>query len=183
MATSLLSLLHDTFWLVAVEGTIDTERVSILPTTMLVEVLLMDTPVRAIEVSLTVTAQVAVIFPSSVVTEMMAFPSASPVITPFDDTEAMELSLLLQFTFLFVALWGATVAERVSVPPTRRLVDALFIVMPVTEMGETVIEQAAVFFPSAVVTVITAFPTDTAETTPLEDTLAIAGALLLHVTF
>jgi hypothetical protein len=77
------------------------------------------------------------------------------------------------------------VAVKVSVPPTVRLVDALFKVTPVTETEAAVMVtvQVAVLLPSAVVTVMTALPADTAVTKPPDDTEAIPVALLLHDTF
>jgi hypothetical protein len=75
-------------------------------------------------------------------------------------------------------------ANNVSVPPTVRLVDVLFRDTPVTATvaGLTVTEHAAVLLPSAVVTVITAFPVATPITTPFV-TVAIDLLLLSHVTF
>jgi hypothetical protein len=61
----------------------------------------------------TVTAQVAVLLPSAVVTVMVALPSATALIVP-PDTIATVVLLLLHVTFLFVALEGATVAVNVS---------------------------------------------------------------------
>jgi hypothetical protein len=65
------------------------------------------------------------------------------------------------------------------------VVDDLFRDTPVTATlaaaGVTVTEHVAVLLPSTVVTVITVLPADTAVTVPL-DTVATAGALLLHVT-
>jgi len=54
---------------------------------------------------LTVTVQVAVLFPSAVVAVIVAVPVALAVIKPLL-TEATFVSLLLQFTVLLVALLG-----------------------------------------------------------------------------
>jgi hypothetical protein len=131
---------------------------------------------------LTVTVQVAVLPPSAVLTVIVALPAATALTTPLDDTVATEVALLLHVTALFVALEGETVAIKISVPPTVRLVDALFKVTLVTETGETVMEHAAVLLLSTVVTVITALPTATPTTTPFV-TVAMLELLLDHITF
>jgi hypothetical protein len=66
----------------------------------------------------TVTAQVAVLPPSCVVTVIVAVPAATPVTRPLFDTVAMLLLPLVHVTLLFVALSGFTVAVSPSVPPT-----------------------------------------------------------------
>jgi hypothetical protein len=154
----------------------------------LVVVLLRDTPVTPTVVALTVTVQVAVLLPSEVVTVIVAFPAATADTTPLDDTVATAGALLLHDTFLFVALEGKTVAERFSEPPTRSVVDVLFRDTPVTATLPlpplvTVMEQVAVLLPSAVVTVMVALPIAKPLTKPFDDTDAIEGELLLHVTF
>jgi hypothetical protein len=150
VAIEVALLLHDTFWLVALEGAMVAVNVSALPTVRLVDDLFKVTPVTGTEAAVTVTAQVAVLFPSAVVTVMVALPAAKAVTKPFDDTVATEVELLLHDTFLFVALEGAMVAVNVSVLPTVRLVDDLFKVTPVTgtEAAVTVTVQVAVLFPS-----------------------------------
>jgi hypothetical protein len=70
--------------------------------------------------AVTVTAQVAVLAPSTVVTVMVAEPAATAVTTPVELTVATLVLLLLQVTFLLVALAGDTVAVRVAVCPTVR---------------------------------------------------------------
>jgi hypothetical protein len=182
VATELALLLHVTFWLVALAGAILAIKVSVLPTLRLRDVLFKVTPVTVTADALTVTAQVAVLLPSTVLTVIVAVPAAMPVTKPFV-TVAIVGALLLHVTALFVALAGATVAVKVSVPPTIMLVDVLFKVTPVTETGAlTVTAQVAVKPPSAVVTVMLALPVDTPVTKPLDETVATAGALLLHVT-
>jgi hypothetical protein len=101
-------------------------KISKLPTVRLVDVLFNVTPVTAIEVLLTVTEQSAVFLPSSVVTVMTALPTDTPVTRPLDETVAMVGTLLLHVTLWFVAEAGSTLANKVSVPPTVRLVDVLF---------------------------------------------------------
>jgi hypothetical protein len=176
-------LLHDTFWLVALEGVIVAVNDSVLPMTRLVDVLFKETPVTATALALTVTAQVADLLPSAEVTVMVALPTDTAVTKPFDETVATEVALLLHDAFLFVALKGAMVAVNVSVPPTVRLVEVLLRDTPVTVTALTLTAQVAALLPSAVVTVIVALPAATAVTKPLDDTVAMAGALLLHDTF
>ena len=73
----------------------------------------------------TVTATVAVLLPSAVVTVMVAVPFATAVITPLLLTVAIFALLELQVTFLFVAVAGATVAAAVlvDVPPIIKLTE------------------------------------------------------------
>jgi len=102
-------------------------------------------------------------------------------------------SSLLQFTFLFVALVGVTVAVRVSVPSTTRLVVDLFKDTPVTGTLRlsTVTLQVAIFLLITVVTMTVAVPTFLPVTTPSADTLAtsyvtgdgdVFPSLLIHST-
>jgi hypothetical protein len=109
-------LLNVTALLVALSGVTMDINCSVPPTGMLKDGILNDTPVT--DTALTVTAQVAVLLPSAVVTVMVAFPTAMPVTNPLDDTVAMELVLLLHVTFWLVALAGAILAVKVSVLPT-----------------------------------------------------------------
>jgi hypothetical protein len=183
VAIAVLLLLHVTFLFVALAGATVAVSVSVLPTVMLVVVLFKVMPVTGTLAAVTVTVQVAVLLPSAVVTVMVALPADTAVTTPLNDTIATALLLLLHDTFLLVAFAGLTVAINVSVPPTVKLKEVLLKVTLVTETGVTVTAQTAVLFPSAVVTVMFALPTATAVTTPLDDTVATAGALLLHDTF
>ncbi len=70
--------------------------------------------------TITVTTQVAVLPPSSVVTVMSAVPAATAVTKPASSTVAMSLSLLVHDTFLLVASVGAKVAVNGSVSPMVR---------------------------------------------------------------
>jgi len=134
--------------------------------------------------AVTVTAQVAVLPPSTVVTVMVAEPAATAVTTPVELTVATLVLLLLQVTFLLVALAGDTVAVRVAVCPTVRLNVVGDTVTPVTgTVSVTVMAQVAVLAPSTVVTVMVAEPVSTAVTTPVELTVATLVLLLLQVTF
>jgi hypothetical protein len=123
--------------------------------------------VTATGAAVTVTVQVAVLPPSSVLTIIAALPAATALTVP-PDTVATAVLLLLHVTFLFVALAGATVAVNVSELPTVIVVEVLFRVTPVTAtLGATTLTvQFAVLLPSAVVTVITALPADRADTNP-----------------
>jgi hypothetical protein len=134
---------------------------------------------------LTVTEQVAVLSLSSVFTVMVALPVDTALTTPFADTVATEILLLLHVIALLVASAGWTVAVNVSEAPTSRESVFLFRDTPVTGIVVlplvTVTAQVAVLLPSCVVTVIVALPADTAVTTPFV-TVATEEALLLHVT-
>ena len=90
------------------------------------------TPVTLIVLEVTVTEQVAVLEPSTVVTVIVAEPAFTAVTLPLLSTEAVEASEDFQLTVLLVALEGATVAVRVSEPPSTRLRLVLLRVTPVT---------------------------------------------------
>ena len=66
----------------------------------------------------TVTSQDAVLFPSSVVTVILAVPVVTAVTSPFSSTVAASGLDDSQVTFLFVAFSGATVAVNCRVSPT-----------------------------------------------------------------
>ena len=132
--------------------------------------------------TVTVTAQVAVLLPSAVVTVIVAVPDATAVTFPAVETVATLVLLLLQVTFLFVALLGETVAVSVSVAFGANVSVVLFRLTPVTGTV-TVTAQVAVLLPSAVVTVIVAVPDATAVTFPAVETVATLVLLLLQVTF
>ena len=131
VATFVFVLLHVTFLFVALLGVTVAVRVSLFPTSIVVDVLFRFTPVTATIGVFTVTVQLAVLLPSAVFTVIVAVPAAFPVTTPFD-TSATFVFVLLHVTFLFVALLGVTVAVSVSLFPTSIVVDALFKLTPVT---------------------------------------------------
>jgi hypothetical protein len=172
--------------LVALAGEIVAVKVSVPPIIIVVDVLFRETPDTATEPPLleTVTVQIAVLLPSEVVTVMVELPTEIAVTVPVDDTVATAGTLLLHVTFWLVALEGEMLANNVSVPPTVRLVDDLFKVTLVTGItaAVTVTEQAAVFLPSSVVTVMAALPVDTPITMPFV-TVATELLLVFHVTF
>ena len=179
VATLVALLLQVTFLFVALDGVMVAVNVSVAPTNRLVEVLLRLTPVTG---TVTVTAQVAVLLPSAVVTVIVAVPDATAVTFPEVETVATLVLLLLQVTFLFVALLGATVAVSVSVAFGANVSVVLFRLTPVTGTV-TVTEHVAVLLPSAVVTVIVAVPAAMAVTKPDVETVATDVLLLFQVTF
>ena len=66
----------------------------------------------------TVTEQVAVLFPSTVLTVIVAVPTLTAVTTPELDTVATDVLFDDHVTDLFVAYEGVTVAVRVLVSPS-----------------------------------------------------------------
>ena len=65
----------------------------------------------------TLTTQIAILLPSTVVTVIFAVPEETEVTTPVELTVATPGSEELQVTFLLVALAGTTVATTVPVDP------------------------------------------------------------------
>ena len=121
--------------------------------------------------ALTVTEQVAVLFPSTVLTVIVAVPALTAVTTPELDTVATDVLFDDHVTDLFDAFEGETVAVRVYVDPSVKVKDDLSKDTPVTGTT-TVTAQVAVFAPSLVITVIVADPAAFAVTRPEEDTVA-----------
>jgi hypothetical protein len=80
----------------------------------------------------TVTVQVAVLPPSSVVALIVAVPEEMPLTMPFGNTVVTAGLLVFHATFLFVALEGVMAAVSVSVSPALRLKIVLFKLTPVT---------------------------------------------------
>ena len=105
------------------------------PISSVSEFLFKETPVTEIVLLLTVTEHVAVLFPSEVLTVIVALPAFLAVIVPFETVATLVL-LDVQVTFLLVALLGLTVAVNVSVPPTTKVVEFLFKETPVTLIVE-----------------------------------------------
>ena len=181
VATAGLLLLHIRLRLVALAGVMLAASDAVSPATMVKAGGFSVTPVTVMGV--TVTTQLAVCEPSCVVAVIIAVPTAWAVTTPCEFTEAMAVAVLCHVTLRLEALAGNTVATRVSRPPTVIEVALVLRVTPVTDMaGVTVTTQVAVRAPSCVVTVMVAVPCDTAVTTPLVFTVAIAELLVLHVT-
>ena len=187
MASSLLAQL--TFLFVASAGAMVAAKVAVSPILRAASFLSKVTLVTGTTTgsgSPTVTTHLAVFWPSSVVTVMVASPAATAVTTP-SFTVAMASSLLAQLTFLLVAFAGAMVVAKVAVSPIFRAASFLSKVTPVTGTTTgsgslTVTTHSAVFWPSSVVTVMVALPTATAVTTP-SFTVAMASSLLTQLTF
>jgi hypothetical protein len=175
-------LFHITFLFVALLGKTVATKVWLPPGERLTALVLRLTPLTGTSVALTLTAQAAVLPPSSVVTVIVAVPAATALTTP-SVTVAIEGALVSQVTLLFVALAGVKMATRVWLPPTARLIEVLLKETEATgiSVGLTLTAQVAVLPPLSVVTVMVALPAATALTTPFV-TVAIEGALLLHVT-
>jgi hypothetical protein len=193
-ATLEVLLLHVTDLFIAFEGDTVAISVSALPTVRLAELLFRETPVTAVLVppppltAFTVTVQVAILPPLSVLTMMVALPADIPFTKPVSETVALSGETLLHITALFVALAGVTEANRFSVPPTPTDIAVLFKVTPVTGTstspplaGVTETAQVDLFSPSTVIAVIAALPALMPMTTP-SVTVATSGLLLVHVT-
>ena len=178
VATEVLELVHVTFLFVASLGVIVAVNVCVDPFVKDMLVMFRLTPVTG---TVTVTAQVAVLLPSAVLTVMVAEPPATAVTLPLASTVATEVLELVQVTFLFVASLGVIVAIRVSVEPFAKDRLVLFRLTPVTGTV-TVTAQVAVLLPSAVFTVMVAEPPANAVTLPFESTVATEVFELVHVT-
>ena len=133
VTTFVLLLLHVTFLLVALLGITVAVSCSVWSTGRVVEVLFNETPVTGC--GITVTSQKAVLFPSVVVMEMMAVPTAIAVMRPLLLIVAMVVLLLRHVTVGLSASLGDTVGVSCSVAPTFSVVDVLFNVTPVTRIA------------------------------------------------
>jgi hypothetical protein len=80
----------------------------------------------------TVTAQVAVKLPSTVLTVIVAEPELTPLTVPLVFTVAIAPLLVDQITFLFDALLGVTVANNARVAPFETVAVLKFKLTPVT---------------------------------------------------
>jgi hypothetical protein len=109
VATEVLLLLHVTALFVALAGAMVAVNWVVEPVVTERDVALSVTPVTATVGVVTVIRQVAVLFPSLVLTVMVVVPTACAVTSPLDDTMATEVLLLLKVTFLFEALAGVIV--------------------------------------------------------------------------
>jgi len=178
-ATALLPEVHVTALFVAFEGLMVAVRVSVPLTNRLKVFLLSDTLLTW--TLFTVTLHVAVLLPSAVLTVIVAVPAFSPVTSPPELTLATPSLFDVHVTVLLVAFEGLTVAVRVDVLPTFKVIELLLRLTPVTGTV-TVTVQVAVLLLSAVVTVIVAVPALTAVTTPSDDTVATLLLLVVQVT-
>src|SRR6266487_1311226 len=131
--------------------------------------------------TVTVIADVPVL--PSLVAVIVADPAPTAVTSPLADAVATAGALLDQVTIRPVSTVPAeslVVAVSCTVAPALRLFDAGDTVTVAT--GTTVTAIADVPFLPSLVAVIVADPAPTAVTSPLADTVAIAGALLAQVT-
>jgi hypothetical protein len=129
----------------------------------------------------TVIEEVAVLFPSAVVTVIIAIPAETAVTIPVELTDAIPFLSDFHVTDLFEAFDGVTTAVNCCFEPTFKVTDSGDKVIPVTGTV-TVMAEVAVLFPSTVVTVIVADPPETAVTKPLSLTIATLLLLDFHVT-
>jgi hypothetical protein len=171
------------FWLVAVEGVIVAMSLSELPAFMLAADLLRETLLTATALTLTCTAQEAVLLPSAVFTVMVVLPAVRPLTKPLSDTVATAVLPLVHDTFWLVALAGVNTEKSVSVPPTTMMVEVLFKFTAVTGslVALTVTSQVADLPPSTVRAVIVVFPAFTLRIMP-PDTVATMVSLLVQFT-
>lgn len=132
VATDVLLEDQETDLSVALDGVTVADNVWVSPTVIVRLDWFRLTPVTAI--GFTVTEQVAVFFPSSVVAVMTAVPTFTADTFPFESTVATLELELDQVTFLLVAFEGVTVAVNLSVPPINRDSDVLFNDTPVTDI-------------------------------------------------
>ena len=141
-------------------------------------------PVAGMAFATTLTVHVFCCPPSTVVQVMTAVPTAFPVTTPPEDTDATALFDEAQVTFLFVALLGLTVSFIDMVFPTPMLAELKGKYRLVTAIGGgvTATLHVAEKLPSAVLQVIVACPTAVPVTTPVEETVATLLFEELHVT-
>ena len=184
VATEVLFEDQVTDLLVALEGVTVATKDCVSPTVMVKLVLSRLTPVTAIVLALTVTAQVAVLEPSDVFTVIVVEPAVFAATTPAEETDATDELLDVHVTDLLVASDGVTVAINSWTSPSVKVKLVLSRLTPVTEItfAFTVTAQDAVLFPSLVFTVISAVPSATASTRPLLETVATEDALVVHVT-
>ena len=105
-----------TFLFVALLGITVSVSFSLSPTSKVKVVLSKDTPVTLTVtlIGFTVTSQVFVLPPSTVVTVIVVFPSAFAVTVPSSLTSATVGLLLVQVTFLFVASLGSIASMSFS---------------------------------------------------------------------
>ena len=170
---------HDTFWLVALVGYTVASNEAVSPTFISSEDGDTETPVTETVVDVTVTLQVDVLPPSTVVTVIVALPAFLPVTTPSEETVATLVLLDDQVRDLFVASEGYTFAVSVEESPTLNVKDVLVRPTLVTGISffDTVTVHVAVLPPSAVLTVIVDVPAFFAVTKPSDDTLAMVEEL------
>jgi len=180
VATAVSPDVHVTVWSDAVVGLTVAVSVSLDPAVRDSVDLFKETPVTETVAAVTVTAQVAVLLPSVVVTVIVAVPAFTPVTFPAELTVATAVSPDVHVTVWSDAVVGLTVAVSVSLDPAVRDSVDLFKETPVTETvaAVTVTVHVAVLLPSVVVTVMVAEPAVTPETVP---PLTVATDVLLEL--
>ena len=110
------------------------------------ELLLSVTPVTKTCVFVTVTAQDAVLFPSAVVTVIVAIPSFIAVTLPSWFTVTIPSLEEVHVTALLVAFSGATIADNVSVLPSTNDMELLLRITPVTAPPERTTRNPIMLF-------------------------------------
>jgi len=141
VATALLLLLQVIAWLLALAGAMLAVNCCVVFIGMVADAGVTVTPVTGIE--LTVILQVAVLFPSWVVTVMIEAPGETAVTNPLVLKVATALLLLLQVMAWLLALAGAMVAVNCCVVFIGMVADAGATVTPVTAMADETTSVAA----------------------------------------
>ena len=111
-----LLLVHVTFLFVALTGYI--VGTSVMSLSPILSTIVLLSNVTEVTVADTLTVAVAVIFPSTVVAVIVAVPPPVALTTPAV-TVATAGSLVVQITFLLLALAGAIVGTSVAVAPPK----------------------------------------------------------------
>ena len=119
VATAVLFELHLIFLFVAPVGETVAVNFAVAPLSKDNFVCESVTPVAGTGSVTTTTSHLAVWFPSSVVTVMVALPAETAVTVPFS-TVATAVLFELHLTLLFVTSEGITVAVKVSVAPISK---------------------------------------------------------------
>jgi type 1 fimbria pilin len=120
VATEPLDVVHATAVFVAFVGVTEASSCKVPPGDKDAEVRFKDTPVT-FTIPVTVTAHVAVLFPSAVVTVIVVDPAEIPVKRPDVLTVATPGLEEVHVTALFVAFSGTTVAVSCWVAPTSKV--------------------------------------------------------------
>ena len=130
-ATDGLLLDQITFLSVALSGLTVAVNVNSSPSVSSTDILSSKIDSTGMFLALTVTAQVAVLPPSSVVAVMIAFPNLHAVTIPLL-TVATDTLLDVQITVLFSASLGETVAVSTWLPPSSSSIDVALKITEVT---------------------------------------------------
>jgi hypothetical protein len=137
------------------------------------------TTMRSTGASCTVIDDVPVLPPA--LAEIVTLPGATPVTTPVADTVATDVLLDDQVNWTpGMALPLALRAVAVSVEVQATFTDANDGEIVTLAIGNWTVTDADALFPS-IVAVMVAVPAPTPVTTPVDDTVATAAALVLHV--